>query len=281
MPDAQEGLPAGVPGGTFARGALQALGGAIPLAGGFLSAIAGMWSEHEQERVNRFVEGWLQMLRDQFNEQAQTILEIMARLDLHDEQIAKRVESKEFQSLVKKTFREWAGAESEDKRVLIRNVLVNAAASSLTSDDVIRMFLDWIRTYSVLHFKVIRAIYNSSGITRRGIWLKIGKGIVREDSADADLYKLLVRDLSTGGIIRQHREVDYAGRFVKKASGRQPAEASAVAKSAFDDQDGYELTELGQQFVHYAMTDLPPRIEWSSWKSAETPAKTDADVPNP
>jgi hypothetical protein len=31
-------------------------------------------------------------------------------------------------------------------------------------------------------------------------------------------------------------------------------------ESAFEDTKGYELTELGQQFVHYAMTDLPLRI---------------------
>ena len=33
--------------------------------------------------------------------------------------------------------------------------------------------------------------------------------------------------------------------------------------SAFDEKEGYELTELGKQFVHYAMTDLPPKIEFS------------------
>ena len=32
--------------------------------------------------------------------------------------------------------------------------------------------------------------------------------------------------------------------------------------SAFDDEDLYELTELGKQFVHYAMTDLPLKIEY-------------------
>ena len=31
--------------------------------------------------------------------------------------------------------------------------------------------------------------------------------------------------------------------------------------SAFDDNEPYELTELGKQFVHYAMTDLPLKIE--------------------
>jgi hypothetical protein len=33
-------------------------------------------------------------------------------------------------------------------------------------------------------------------------------------------------------------------------------------KSAFDDEDKYELTQLGQQFVHYAMTELPVKIEF-------------------
>ena len=31
-------------------------------------------------------------------------------------------------------------------------------------------------------------------------------------------------------------------------------------KSAFDDEEKYELTQLGKQFVHYAMTELPPKI---------------------
>lgn len=107
---------------------------------------------------------------------------------------------------------------------------------------MIRMFVDWVLTFSVLHFKVVGAIYNSAGITRRAIWEKIGKGPVREDSADADLFKLLVRDLSTGGIIRQHRETHHAGRFLKRAQTRPQAASSStnkVAKSAFDDGDAY------------------------------------------
>jgi len=31
-------------------------------------------------------------------------------------------------------------------------------------------------------------------------------------------------------------------------------------KSAFDDSEQYELTELGQQFVHYTMNEIVPRI---------------------
>ena len=248
----------------ISRGALQTIGGAIPIAGGFLSAVAGSWSEGEQEKVNKFFEHWVRMLQDEIKEKENTIIEIMARLDLQDEAIAKRVESVEYQSLVKKTFREWSGAESKDKRTYIRNILSNAAATYVSSDDVIRLYIDWINQYSEMHFQVIGAIFNSDGISRGAIWRKIGKGPVRENSADADLYKLLFRDLSTGGIIRQHREVDYYGNFIPKKPKRRPKGSGPKPPvSAFDEEEGYELTELGKQFVHYAMSDLPLRIEFS------------------
>lgn len=93
----------------YARGAMQAVGGAIPFAGGVFSAIAGAWSEGEQEKFNRFFQHWVHMLQDELKEKEETILEIMARLDLQDEEISKRIESKEYQSLLKKTFREWGG----------------------------------------------------------------------------------------------------------------------------------------------------------------------------
>src|SRR5690554_5044316 len=258
-------IPKGKRVAKYSRGALQAIGGAVPFAGGVFSAIAGAWSEAEQERVNRFFEHWVRMLQDELKEKEETIIEIMARLDLQDEEIAERVESREYQSLVKKTFREWAGAESEEKRVYIRNILSNAAASSVSSDDVVRMYIDWINQYSEMHFQVIGAIYNSGGIIRGGVWRKIGKGPVREDSADADLYKLLFRDLSTGGIIRQHREIDRFGNFVPKPVKRRPRGSGPKPPvSAFDESEGYELTGLGQQFVHYAMSELPPKIEFKA-----------------
>jgi len=35
-------------------------------------------------------------------------------------------------------------------------------------------------------------------------------------------------------------------------------------KSAFDNNDKYVLTNLGQQFIHYAMTDLPIKIDYNN-----------------
>lgn len=247
------------------RGGLQVIGGAVPLAGGILSAAAGAWSENEQDKVNNFFKEWIKMLEDEIKEKEKTILEIMARLDIHDEEVVRRLESKEYKSLLKKTFREWSGAESEEKRTYIRNILANAAATEITSDDVIRLFIDWLRSYSELHFQVIAAVYNSGGISRGEIWRKIGKATVREDSPEAGLYRLLIRDLNMGGIIRQHREKDSHGNFYSKHTQRNSSHRGTGPKpmeSAFDETDLYELSELGQQFVHYAMTDLPLKIEY-------------------
>jgi hypothetical protein len=256
--------PKGIHGGRAMRAALNAAGGAIPFVGGLLAAAAGAWSEQEQAKVNSFFKHWLKMLEAELAEKAETIIEIMARLDMNDEKVAERVASPAYQGLVRKAFREWAGAESEEKRRFIRDILAHAADASITSDDVVRMFLQWIDNYSELHFAVIRSIYNDSGVTRARIWEKVGKAEVREDSAEADLFRLLIRDLSTGGIIRQHREKDYAGNFLRKPAQRRrhTAPVSSTMESAFEDTKGYELTELGQQFVHYAMTDIPIRIEF-------------------
>jgi hypothetical protein len=272
MSDHNERPPEDKKSSKMIRGGLQIIAGVVPFAGGLFSAAAGAWSEHEQERVNKFFRHWIKMLEDEIREKERTILEIMARLDIHDEEIAKRLESKEYQSLLKKTFREWSGAESEEKRSYIRNILANAAASNLTSDDVIRLFIDWLKNYSELHFHVIGAIYNSGGISRGEVWTKIGKGQVREDSAEADLYRLLFHDLSTGRIIRQHRQKTYDGRFlketpVKRSEGYTP---SSEMTSAFDREKKYELTDLGQQFVHYAMTDLPLKIEYKSQENSSS-----------
>jgi hypothetical protein len=137
---------------------------------------------------------------------------------------------------------------------------MNAGGTTLCPDDLIRLFMQWIDTYHEAHFAVIREIYRSPGSTRAGIWENVHGTAVREDSAEADLFKLLVRDLSTGSVIRQLRETTASGHFVKKTPVRAPnGYGSRLMKSAFDDVGQYELTELGRQFVHYTMNEVVPR----------------------
>jgi hypothetical protein len=144
---------------------------------------------------------------------------------------------------------------------LIKNLLTNAGGTKLCPDDLVRLFIEWIDHYHEAHFIVIREIYKNSGITRGGIWNNIHGDRPREDSAEADLYRRLIRDLSTEGVIRQHRPINLRGEFIKKSTKGRRKSSSSTMKSAFDDQDPYELTELGRQFVHYTMDELAPQIE--------------------
>ncbi|HLY66821.1 MAG TPA: hypothetical protein VKU60_14905, partial [Chloroflexota bacterium] len=70
-----------------------------------------------------------------------------------------------------------------------------------------------------------------------------------------------IRDLSTGGVIRQPRETDAYGRFRKKTSPPRRSSGAGVMESAFEDTKQYVLTELGKQFVHYTMTELVTRLD--------------------
>lgn len=251
------------------RGALS-VAGATPFVGGIFSAAADAWSEKEQEHVNQILEQWLQHFEQELREKGQTVLEVMARLDMHEEQIRDRVGSHEFQSLVKKAFQNWSRIDTDYKRIKVRNLLSNAAATDVVSDDVVRLFLDWIDTYSDFHFQVMGVVANNAPIGRGEIWYQLGRPHVREDSADADLYKLLIRDLTIGGVIRQYRETDAYGNFVKKSTkGQRRSTGSSTMKSAFDDEEKYVLTDLGRQFIHYAMTEIPPKIEFTDFGSQE------------
>jgi len=250
--------------GKAGRASLNVASGMIPFIGGVLSAIASTWGEAEQEHANNMLRQWIQMLEDELREKGKTIAEILARLDMNDAETLKRVESPEYQSLLKKSFRKWSSIDSESKREKIRNILSHAAATRLVSDDVVKMFIDWIEVYSDFHFEVIGQIYQNEGTTRGQIWDQLGRQQVPENSAEADLYRMLIRDLSIGGVIRQHRETDYYGNFVKKTPPRAPkGQGSRTMISAFDRSEQYELTELGKQFVHYAMNELAPRLTFA------------------
>lgn len=123
-----------------------------------------------------------------------------------------------------------------------------------------RLFIAWIDQYHETHFLVIKEIYRQPGSTRAQIWDRIRGARPREDSADADLFRYLIRDLSTGGVIRQDRETDGLGNFYKKERAPSREGSSRVMESAFEGTKPYVLTALGKQFVHYVMEDVVPQI---------------------
>ncbi len=234
---------------------------AIPWIGGVISASASLSAERDQQEINDLHRLWLQEHSDKAQELANTLGEIFSRLDGFGEQIQERIESPEFLALVKKTFQSWDQADTQEKKQMLKKLLTNAGAITLCSDDLVRLFISWIDQYHELHFSVIKEIYRDPGITRGEMWDVIRGERPRDDSAEADLFKLLIRDLSTGGVIRQERETDGYGRFRRKRRTAQTrAAASSVMESAFEETKPYVLTELGKQFVHYVMEDVVPQL---------------------
>jgi len=201
-----------------------------------------------------------------------TLAEIASRVTQFGEEVTDRIQSESFLALVRQSFRAWDRAETDEKRDIIQKLLTNAAGIKLCSDDLVRLFIDWIDKYHEAHFKVIRVVYKNPGATRADIWHGIHGELLREDSPEADLFKLLIHDLSLGHVIRQQRSTTSDGQFLKKPRPSRRLAASPVMKSAFNDTDAYELTGLGRQFVEYAMTELVPRL-------GDSPARPSGDAP--
>ena len=239
---------------------LMGIMGAIPWIGNIITASAAFNAEIEQGKNNELVSLWLEIHKQKFSELSADISSIISQIEHVKNSIEDRINSEQYLAIVRKAFRSWDHAESKDKRKYICNLIANSAATDLCEDDVIRLFNDWIDLYHEAHFKVIREIYTSDGISRGEIWDSLNDSRPREDSSEADLFKMLIRDLSTGGVIRQSRRVNSYGQFAKDKKPRQQRQQSGVYESAFEDTKSYVLTELGQKFIHYTMNEVVTRL---------------------
>lgn len=234
----------------------------IPWVGGVLSAAETYRTEEGSHRMNSLQTQWLREHQKKIQLLGETLRMIVQRFENLGSEIDERIQSEEYLGLVRKAFRVWDQADTEQKRRMLANVVTNSASTRACSDDVIRLFLDWIELYNEVHFAVIREVFQNPASTRFDIWTGIYGEVPREDSSAADLYKFLIRDLSTGGVIRQERDVNAAGQYVRKrARYVRRGMASNVLESAFDDTKPYVLTAMGKEFVHYALSEVVTRIE--------------------
>jgi len=240
--------------------------GSIPWVGALLSTAASYKIEEGMVKTSILQTKWLKEHEEKFRMLMSTLAEIDERLISFGEQIKERINSEPYLSLVRKSFKVWDDSDTDEKRKYVSNLLSNSAGTKLCSDDVIRLFIDWLRMYHEFHFTVIRSIYNTPGLTRYEIWLELrDDNLPREDSSEADLYKYIIRELSTGGVIRQARNTTDDGRFLKaRTIRRSPRGTIGTMESAFEGTKQYVLTELGKQFVHYTMKDVVSMIEEKS-----------------
>jgi len=211
--------------------ALAALG-SIPWIGGVISAAAAYKAGGSEFQRDDLLREWLQEHHEKLQELRATLEQMVGRLDGFGQELEERITSHDYLGLVRKTFRQWDQADTAEKRRLLVQLITNAAGTRICSDDILRLFLDWVDTYHEAHFAVIREIYKNQGPTRYDIWVAVyGEPLPRDDSAEADLYRMLIRDLSVGGVIRQPRETDFRGRFIKKTRPpRRVAAANTMAE---------------------------------------------------
>jgi len=231
--------------------------GAIPWVGGLIAALAAIPLEERAARRDSLQVQWLEEHEGKLSDLKATLESLHLRIAGYGPNVEARVESSEYLTLAGQAFRTWDTAATAEKRQFTANLVANAAGTRICSDDIVRLFLSWLDGYHENHFAVISEIFNNPGSTRYDIWVGIygDEVLPRDDSAEADLYKMLIRDLSTGGVIRQVRDTTEAGQFVRKRPAKRRVGAPTTMESAFEDTKTYTLTELGRQFVHYTMNE--------------------------
>lgn len=250
----------------------------IPWIGGVLVAAETFRTDEGTVKLNKIQTQWLEEHQKKIVLLMQALNGIGKRLASLGDEITERIGSEEYLALVRKAFRVWDEADTEEKRRLLSNVLTNAAGTRICSDDVIRIFIDWIRMYSEVHFAIIRHVYKERETTRFDIWVSLyGEETPREDSSAADLYRYLIRELNMGGVMRLPRQTTPSGEFLLKRQQRaRRSPASSTMKSSFDDVEPWVLTELGKEFVHYTMNEGIGRIEENAGSPAEAAPEHEA-----
>ena len=240
--------------------------GSIPWVGALLSTAASFKTEEGRIKTSNLHSKWLEEHEIKFKKLMITLAEIDERFVSFGEQIEERINSENYLALVRKSFKVWDDSDTDEKRKYISNLLSNSAGTKLCSDDVIRLFIDWLRIYHELHFAVIRSIYKTPGLTRYEMWIELrDENLPREDSPEADLFKYIIRELSTGGVMRQARATTADGQFLKQRTIKRSPRLTM--ESAFEGTKQYILTELGKQFVHYTMKDVITMIDDDNSKS--------------
>lgn len=246
--------------GKYDRVAMAALSG-IPWIGSLIGA-AGTWSaEADATATSKVIYLWVKEHERKLRELAAALKDVFARFETFGKRIETRIQSEEYLSIVRKTFSTWDQVETIEKKDMLRKLIANAGGTEIVQDDWIRIFIEWIDQYNELHFRVIAEVYKQKRITRWQIWKNIKGEIPTDSSAEADMFKILMDDLTLGRVIRQERQINSAGQFLKERNTGPRGSTSSVMKSPFDNEEHYVLTELGNEFVRYVLTELTPQIE--------------------
>jgi hypothetical protein len=230
--------------------------GSIPWVGGFIGAAATYMAELHETKGDTLHAQWLEEHARKIAALVRSLQDIERHFESLEGQVDARIQSDGYLALVRRAFRVWDRADSDEKRAAVVNLVSNAASTRLCSDEVLRRFIEWLDRFDEAHFAILRDVHNRPGTTRFLIWDSLRGPLPAEDSADAELFRLQIGDLTVGGAI-----AIASSQRGQRLPARVPRRHGvAVGESAFEERQPYELTGLGKQFVHYTMTNTVARL---------------------
>jgi hypothetical protein len=105
--------------------ALAALG-SIPWVGGVLAAAATFKFDEVGVRSDSLRNQWLEEHHQKLNVLRGTLDQVFGRIESLGQEVYDRLESSEYLGLVRKTFREWDQADTDEKRRLLVQLITRA-----------------------------------------------------------------------------------------------------------------------------------------------------------
>src|SRR6266545_5233616 len=107
--------------------------GSIPWVGGFLSAAADFKFEEGDSREDNLQTQWLEEHTRKLQRLSETLNYIASRFEKLGDEIDERIQSEQYLDIVRKGFRTWDTADTDEKRKYIANLIANAGGTKLTS----------------------------------------------------------------------------------------------------------------------------------------------------
>src|SRR5262245_16598538 len=101
--------------------------GSIPWVGGFMSAAADYKFDGPDRRADDRRTQWLEQHAKKIDQLRQAIDDILKRFEAIGPQVDERIQTDEYLALVRRAFRAWDKADTEQKRQYVGNVVANAA----------------------------------------------------------------------------------------------------------------------------------------------------------
>ena len=110
--------------------------------GGVIAAAASLSAESDQQKISDLQKLWLEEHKAKILELGTTLNDIFDRLDSLGPEIQQRIESPAYLALVRKSFRSWDEADTQDKKQILKKLIANAGGKNLRPDDLIRLFIN-------------------------------------------------------------------------------------------------------------------------------------------